>query len=248
MESRSKSFIAVVGSQNYNLATPYSDVDKLHFVYPSWEDLYQGKFVKDRSTSDSLDYAVYDVRKFAHYLCKGSPNFIEALFTVRATISDSLFEELRGMRSSIARMNLPSLYNACKGMFRQQQSKAEMEVFNNPSDTKTVGKHIASAIRIAQLLIRFQESGFTNYDNALWYKSNSPEQLELTRLKEGKVKSYEKLLLYIDGLDEYDDAISRLYDSYVPNTVDLKTEKLVNDIVGEFVQLNIVEELKRGLK
>ncbi|WCS69921.1 hypothetical protein Goe27_00380 [Bacillus phage vB_BsuM-Goe27] len=247
METRSKSFIAVVGSQNYNLATPYSDVDKLHFVYPSWEDLYQGKFVKDQATSDSLDYAVHDVRKFAHYLCKGSPNFIEALFTVRATISDFLFEELGGMRSSIARMNLPSLYNACRGMFRQQQSKAEMEVFNNPSDTKAVGKHIASAIRIAQLLIRFQESGFNNYGNALWYKSNSPEQLELTRLKEGK-QSYEKLLLYIDRLDEYDDTISRLYDSYVHNRVDSKTEKLVNDIVGEFVQLNIAEELKRGLK
>ncbi|APZ82502.1 nucleotidyltransferase [Bacillus phage vB_BsuM-Goe3] len=247
METRSKSFIAVVGSQNYNLATPYSDVDKLHFVYPSWEDLYQGKFVKDQATSDSLDYAVHDVRKFAHYLCKGSPNFIEALFTVRATISDSLFEELRGLRSSIARMNLPSLYHACRGMFRQQQSKAEKEVFNNPSDTKAVGKHIASAIRIAQLLIRFQESGFNNYDNALWYKSNSPEQLELTRLKEGK-QSYEKLLFYIDRLDEYDDTISRLYDSYVHNKVDSKTEKLVNDIVGEFVQLNIAEELKRGLK
>ncbi|QZA69728.1 nucleotidyltransferase [Bacillus phage 035JT004] len=245
MEERKVSFKAVVGSYNYNLATPDSDVDQLHFVFPTFDDLYKGTQIKGVSTSKQEDIAIHDVRKLADYLCKGSPNFIETLFSVRTFQKDGLYGQLLAMRSQIITLNLPDFYNACRGMFRQQHAKAEAALFSKEVDYKVVGKHTASAMRISDLLLKFHKSGFNNYEEALWYDSGTIAHETLVGLKSGKA-DFETLQKYVDYLDELDGDINEVGDGYRKQKVDMDTAQEVQNLVRVYVEKNIRRELKRG--
>ncbi|UPI11795.1 hypothetical protein [Bacillus phage SBSphiJ6] len=245
MDDRKLSFKAVVGSYNYNLATPDSDVDQLHFVFPTFDDLYNGVQIKEVSTSKQEDVAIHDVRKLADYLCKGSPNFIETLFSVRTYQKDGLYGQLLAMKSQITTLNLPNFYNACRGMFRQQHAKAEAALFNKELDYKETGKHIASAMRIANLLLKFHKSGFNNYEAALWYDSGTIAQETLVGLKSGKA-DFLTLRDYVEHLDGLDGDINELGDDYRKQKVDTDTAQEVQDLVRVYVEKNIRRELKRG--
>lgn len=246
MEERKVSFKSVVGSQNYNLATPHSDVDELHFAYPSLDDIYRGKFVKKVETSNDRDYAVHDVRMFADYLCKGNPNMLETLFSVRTVTNDKLFSELYNIRHRISTMNLPAFNRACRGMFKQQRLKAEKALFRPKADYAAVGKHIAAAMRIADLSIRFHRSGFKNYEAALWYEEGTYDHATLVELKLGKGMDLYSLNEYYTGLEEYESKLDLLFADYDACQVDTETQQNIQDTVRGYVEEHLRKELEKG--
>lgn len=247
MEERKVSFKSVVGSQNYNLATPKSDVDELHFAYPSLDDIYRGKFVKKVETSNDRDCAVHDVRMFADYLCKGNPNMLETLFSVRTVTNDNLFSELYSIRYRIATMNLPAFNRACRGMFKQQQLKAGKALFRPKADLAEVGKHIAAAMRIADLVIRFHSSGFKNYEEALRYEEGTYDHNTLIGLKLGKGMDLHALNDYYNGLEEYESALNAISDDYGTCQVDTETQQNVQNTVRRYVEEHLRKELEKRM-
>ncbi|QZA70378.1 nucleotidyltransferase [Bacillus phage 278BB001] len=247
MEERKLSFKSVVGSQNYNLATPKSDVDELHFAYPSLEDIYKGNFVKKVETSNERDYAVHDVRMFAEYLCKGNPNVLETLFSVRTVTNDRLFSELYNIRHRIATMNLPAFNRACRGMFKQQHLKAEKALFRPKADYAAVGKHIAAAMRIADLAIRFHSSSFKNYEGALWYEEGTHDHATLVGLKLGKGMDLYDLNEYYNELEEYESALGEIFDDYNNCQVDTETQQNVQNTVRGYFEEHLRKELEKGM-
>ena len=63
---------ALVGSHNYNLNTPSSDKDYKYFVYPTWDDLYDGKKYHKEVVTETEDYTVHDIRQLPMLIWKAN--------------------------------------------------------------------------------------------------------------------------------------------------------------------------------
>ncbi|QQO40643.1 nucleotidyltransferase [Bacillus phage 000TH008] len=243
-----ESFTSVVGSHNYNLVTTNSDIDKLMFVYPNFEDMYQGTFVKDVEVSKDVDIAVHDVRKIPEYFLKSSPNFLEILFSVSTGVRDELFTDLRKERDRITKINLPSFYEACRGMFTQQYKKGRKmyidycKYLDKDDIDVVIGKHIASALRIYNLLTRFHSQGFSHYEDALWYEDGTEDGEMLKNLKTGRLRGLHGELL--DELENHANTIMTLKKDYRDNTIDYETKEYVDEIVQKYVKNNLKAELR----
>ncbi|AXH71083.1 putative nucleotidyltransferase [Bacillus phage BSP38] len=248
MSNRDRSFKSLVGSHNYNLATSDSDVDYMTFVYPNFDDLYKGVFVKETSITDWEDIAVHDVRKIPEYLYKSSPTFLEILFSERTVLHDSLFQELKDVRNDIVTMNLPRLFESSRGMFIQQFKKAYDKHLKGGSH-KEIGKSIASAFRLYLFLKSFAESEFSDFKNAIYFETGTKFQGSLMWLKLGKATEGEHLE-YLRDLQECEREINdKFKDKYRNNSVDEKTHRFVQDTVKSYVENHIREqfEKKKGL-
>lgn len=242
------SFTSVVGSHNYNLVTDKSDLDKLMFVYPNFEDMYKGTFVKDVTISKGVDISVHDVRKLPEYFLKSSPNFLEILFSVRTVVEDELFNELRKERDNIVKMNLPSFYEACRGMFTQQLKKAQKahseryKYTNEDNVDVVVGKSIASALRIYNLLTTFHSQGFSNYQDSLWYEVGTVDHGIIASLKTGELKSRHEEFLEV--LEVNADIITTLKKDYRDNVIDYEIKEYVDEVVQKYVKNKLKAELR----
>ena len=72
-------FKSLVGSHNYNLATPTSDKDYKVFVFPTFDDLYFGQTYKHSTVGEHVDYQAHDIRKLPELLAPaGQPESLNA--------------------------------------------------------------------------------------------------------------------------------------------------------------------------
>ena len=126
--NRKVSFKALVGSHNYNLQIESSDKDYKAFFLPSFEDLYSGEKYPKSITSDTEDIEYHDIRKLPNMLWKSNVNFLEVLFSMEVYKYDELYDKLRSKREEIVRMNLPYLYDACMGMFKQKYKEFKRDI------------------------------------------------------------------------------------------------------------------------
>lgn len=184
VEDRKLVFKSLVGSQNYNLATPRSDKDYKAFVYPTLNDLYEGKFVKKAVVTDNEDTEYHDIRKLPVLLSKSNVNFVEVLFTEEVTSRDELHKEFYNLRNDIAKMNLSYLFDASMGMFNNEVKlyKKKMEV----GQELQAYKYAASAIRITDFLIRFFNTDFNDFKQAIWYEDDSVRRDFILTVKRGE--------------------------------------------------------------
>lgn len=214
MDDRVLVFKALVGSQNYNLATPKSDKDYKAFVYPTLDDLYEGKSFKKASTSEGMDIEYHDIRKLPNLLAKSNVNFLEVLFSEEATSGDELHTQLLDLRDDIARMNLSHLFDACMGMFNKELNNYRKQM--KKGDKAQAFKYAASAVRITDFLVRFSLGNFEHMKTALRYSEGSVGQKFILYVKTGRYPSYH--IDYI--LQEHEKAaadLKKLYKSYKKN-------------------------------
>ncbi|WJZ23636.1 RNA repair pathway DNA polymerase beta [Listeria phage LIS04] len=187
------SFSAVVGSKNYNLVTPTSDTDMVHVQYPTLDTIFNNSF----NVKVNGDVTYQDIRKFTQLLIKGSPNYIEILFSCDANSYDSFYQELLEIRDDIAKINLSRTYDALLGMCYQQVKKVITQTKHELTDHATVGKSVASALRSSHLIRRFHETNFNSYDSALWL--SGIERDDLMRYKLGEF-TYDQLLSHLESV------------------------------------------------
>lgn len=210
-------FKTLVGSNNYNLATPESDKDYKVFLLPTFEDLYSNKYIKAGSIkSETEDLDFYDIRELTNVLYKSNINFIEVLFSNEIIIPENLpgwakiyVQDIFKLKEDIARMNLPYLYNACMGM---AFNKMKLLDKGTESSKHLIEKHgydtkaFMTAYRVLDFLERYADNGFTDFRAAINYEDPSylrflrsgkltkEEAIHRNELKEARIKTnYESI-------------------------------------------------------
>jgi len=239
----------IVGSHNYNLNTPSSDIDYKIFVTPTFDDLYFGKEFKNSIIGETADYAIHDIRKMTHLFEKANINFLEVLFSNSCDISKDnhttqiLLQEIFNMRDDIARMNLPYLYNACVGMHYEKRNNVLKGTAGTQHLVDKFGydtKQALHSLRVLDFLRKFADNNFTDFQAAIWYDDNSFAREYLLEVKDGKY-TYEQyynhaanLLALIRGKYE---------DKYKSREFDAKTGIKLDRLIKEIVRKEILSKM-----
>ena len=86
----------LVGSQNYNLDTPNSDVDTYSFVLPSYFDIITNKPLVslELTLSDNSKAYVKDIRLAFNLLRKPSPNSVEYFLSKYKVYDNPAFDQV----------------------------------------------------------------------------------------------------------------------------------------------------------
>lgn len=169
----------LVGSHNYNLNTPESDMDYKIFVCPTFDDLYTGNSHSESIIGHDADFDFHDIRKMDNLLYKANVNFLEVLFSQSVMINPQLqpdtkkqVEELFNMKHDIAKMNLPYLYHACIGMHHNKMKYLEKGTSGTQHLVDKFGfdtKQALHAYRILDFLERFAQNEFSDFGQAIYY-------------------------------------------------------------------------------
>lgn len=241
------SFKAVVGSQNYNLITKYSDSDVKIFKNPTFDDLYYGDKRSIGTKSAALDTEMHDIRKLPNLLYKANVNFTEVLFSTRVETNDDLYFKLKPLRNDIARMNLPHLYEACRGMFKQKHFDFKRDTnYVNVNEWLTdeyylkLGKTVSNAYRPFDFLKRFEATSFNDFFSAINYKDNDSERKFILSLKNGELRNESELE---NILEEKYKELETYKEKYYTHKVDEELNLHVQQIVKDHIKGYLKEEL-----
>ena len=246
---RKELFRAVVGSKNYNLNTKGSDTDYKVFLLPSFDDLYQREqFHKSLNETDQ-DVEFHDVRKLSSLFWKSNVNFLEVPFSsdifiqkdLSKPFQDGLYEVFQ-RKEAIARMNLPYLYRACVGMYYQKHNRVlEGRSIGNTNHLVEAyqydTKEAMHSLRVLDLLIRYEQQGFTDFKKAICYADR--EKQWLINIKEGEYL----LEVYMAMAKDLKEAVDKIKEKYMTSIPDHKLKNDLEKIVETMVRENIKEEL-----
>lgn len=202
-------FASLFGSHNYNLNTENSDKDYKLFIYPTFDDLYTGKYFSTSVVGFEFDYDIHDIRQLSELFWKTNINFMEVLFAEEIMTFEwepkYLIEWMLERKEDLARMNLPYLYNACVGMSIQKQKR--MMGKGTESTKHLVEKYgyeckeASHAIRVLDFLLRYHNDGFCDFKRAIYYGDDEPflsMRDVLVRVKTGQysLSQVEKMLAF----------------------------------------------------
>lgn len=146
----------LIGSQNYGLATPESDVDTFTFVFPNFEDFICGKTVKSfefQVDEDGGKCMVKDIREAFNLLRKCSPNSVECALSeyryINPRYADPFYENITSDKFYLTHCDYFHMLQSCLGMAKQVKNR------NMP-----LGKKVAHALRMEDLSHKYLNQGF----------------------------------------------------------------------------------------
>lgn len=138
-------FISIYGSQNYNLAGPYSDVDTECFVFPAVKDLlFITKPISFKIHTDNGDIYVKDIRQMFDELRKCSPNVLELLASKYMLINEEYECYILAMLMNVDRFAKLSTYKLLKGL--------EGLLHRYTKEIDMCPKYLVNALRIEQMI------------------------------------------------------------------------------------------------
>lgn len=207
----------LVGSHNYNLNNERSDKDYKFFVFPSFDDLYDGLRFSDAKQSDNFDYSVHDVRSLGDLIATANLNFIEVLYSTEKIV-DYTLQWLYQDADVYATANLPRFYSATYGMAYQKikelhkgTAKTDVLISEFGYDTKQA----SHAIRCLYTLSHFLCTG--KMQSALWYKSDSFDRNVVLNVKNGFYSENDFLSLIKEWEVFWGSETKRFFQSQQPN-------------------------------
>lgn len=254
-------FKALVGSHNYNLNDETSDKDWKYFVLPTFDDLYTGKYFSTSKVGTEEDYDAHDIRRLTELFWKANVNFLEVLYskeiefpikevrvkslgggdmlyTPKVTVDHTpwLLQNIFDLRDSIAIMNLPYLYSACKGMFHEKMKRIQSPTSGTQGLMDKHGydtKQALHSYRILDFIVRFHKHDW-DFKEAMTYHRN--ERRALLSIKHGGFT-----------LPEFKDMVNSMYteeflaleDTYKSMAPNLETKATLESLVKEMVRRNI---------
>lgn len=186
-------FRALIGSQNYGLATETSDEDFYVYHCPTFEEIYNNKsLVREEKTDNGILFHK-DIRSLPNMIKKSSFNQLEILWSTQQDICDIstfkpnqafVFGELMGWlhkhRDEIARANLPRLFQSTMGELRHRFSDIGNDKYTSGTkdlfkkygyDTKNAMHGIRLCYMLEQLMYPlplgqiFEDTPIYTYDN-----------------------------------------------------------------------------------
>jgi uncharacterized protein len=173
-ENHRLAFRALTGSHNYNLNMAESDKDYKYFVFPTFDDLYSGKYYTNAKTSPELDYTVHDIRHLGDLIWKANINFLEVLFSTDYTYFDNVADSIISRGELYASMNLKSFRNATYGMHVNKMLHLLKGTETTNALVERFGydtKQACHALRCLYVLEKYAEN--QNMRNALWFENGT---------------------------------------------------------------------------
>lgn len=218
-------FMALIGSQNYNIHTINSDADFKVIGAPTKHMLYTGKNLKEEVNVSTGILEYKDLRDYGYLLSSSNINFVETLFSKQIILLDerfkSILEFLLENREQIARMNIPNLFNSSKGMANKG--------FNEANSKPEWHKPARNSLRVTLTFLRYAESDFNNYESALYFTGAEREKLLL--LQDGSVP-FEEYAEEYNILQEKMLSFGKICSSFEQNTsLKEQMEKLFIDFL-----------------
>jgi len=197
--------------------------------------------LKKGSVTPTEDHSFHDIRKLPNLLTKSNITFLEVLFSEDFETYDSdLCRELLANRGPIARMNLPYLYDACRGMFHQENKKYHKNIGTENEDKAF--KAASSAMRVSDFMVRFLVTNFNDFKSAIYYGENENARKHLLKVKKGDV-SQGRIKFELGRQYEVFDKIKP---NYKQHKLDTDTRNSLHEVVQSYVKKNLREELKNG--
>lgn len=194
MNERKAVIKALVGSWNYNLGLKddiilpngklikKSDKDYKLFVLPNFEDLYTGKRFSSSIVTETEDIATHDVRQLVDLLYKSNVNFMEVLASTDLQVAEGNpeIEEIVSLKKEIFKMNLPYLFNAMYGMYKNKMSLVRKGTEGTQYLVDQFGydtKQMLHAFRSLKFIIDFEATDFDDFEKAMKYFGADLDQM-----------------------------------------------------------------------
>lgn len=234
-------FLSIVGSHNYNLNTNTSDKDYKAFIIPTFDDLYNNKMFSKNIISEKTDLKVHDIRKLPDLLFKANVNYLEVLFSEELTINQDikewkLLDELIALKNKIAKMNLPYLYKACKGMYYNRIKRLNNGTQETIHLVEKYGydtKQAYNAYRILDFAERFYQTDFKNFKKAIYY--NEKEKIKLLNIRNGKYSKEEINEMIMKKFDNF----NKLEEIYTKQSIDRELYDKLKELIKKLVCINL---------
>lgn len=235
-------YIALYGSQNYELQTEKSDIDTKAIVLPSLEEIVLNK--KPVSMEVELPNGehcdVKDIRLMFGNFKKQNINFLEILFTDYYWFDDAAedeIEELRSLREDIARYNQKVAVSCMKGMAEQKFQALEKEFPSKLEVLEKYGydpKQLHHIVRLREFLERYI-NGESFKDCLL-----SNHKTHLLRIKEGKFTLFDARQIALAEMNKIKVIVAEFSENELE--VNNEIEEKMNDIMLRLFKkkLNIV--------
>lgn len=217
---------ALVGSHNYGLANEESDLDYKVFVTPTFEELYSGTRYAKSIITTTEDNDIHDVRKLTDLLFKANINFLEVLVSNDLYIptGNTEMHSIIKLKKEIFKMNLPHLYNACKGMYFNKMKEIGKGTEGTQHLVDKYGydtKQATHAMRVIKTAIKFESTNFEDFDNSIRYYDDELKLMLNIRHGEYTRKEFEEIANEHFKLSFL--PLAEKYGSYKPN-LELKDE------------------------
>ncbi|UUV46525.1 nucleotidyltransferase domain-containing protein [Bacillus phage vB_BanS-Thrax3] len=235
---------ALVGSNNYNLATPErvlsgrtilaSDKDYKVFVMPTFEELYKQKMFAENIIGVDADYDLHDIRKLPDLFWKANLNYLEPLISKELVLESSKeLKELYDLRYEIFNMNLPKLFDALGGTFKQKMKLLPKGTEGTQVLVDLFGydtKQAQHAYRLLDFAIKYEALGFKNPEKALRYEGEEIFFMHDFKFGFWTQENFERLAYHIH--DAQFVHLKEKYRSHKPNEeLKLHIENLIMQLV-----------------
>ena len=241
-------YVALYGSQNYNLDTPKSDLDFKAMVVPTLDDIVFGRRLVSTTHEFNIDGVqglvdVKDCRSLISCWKKQNVNFVELLFTKYFYINFAYAEEIMALRNNaeyIAHYDEAKALSCMVGMAKEKYA-ALFKPY--PSQKEVVEKYGYAAKQLHH--IHRLRALMENYIDGMAYK----DCLIVPREKASLVA----LKLYKPILDPAQvkadaDVVIRLMEEmrkdYVAATVDEEVGLILDKVQGDIIRKALKFELK----
>lgn len=160
-------FIALKGSQNYEMDNKDSDIDAICFVIPSIEDLFYKREVSITHKCENNELIdIKDIRLLVELLKKANPSYLEILFSKYVVAfnkdGEELVKYLQENREKFAAANKTKLLKTCVGTINSKIKNLYHDSPARAEDIKNYGyclKEIHHAFRLNILLKEYFENG-----------------------------------------------------------------------------------------
>ncbi|PGA05530.1 nucleotidyltransferase domain-containing protein [Bacillus mycoides] len=235
---------ALTGSHNYNLATEGSDKDYKVFTAPTFDDLYTGNRYKKNIITELVDQDIKDIRQLPELLWKSNIAYMEILFSHDIVTTTHKLHYLLGVRDEIARINLPQLFKSTGGMHNERLKRLEKPTDGTQHLVDKYGYNTKEAMhdfRSMKLLVDFEATGFTGYEEALRYEDY--ERQAILDIKNGIFTKDEFLQFTTNYHDKVFAPLKEKYCSQKPNE---ELKAYMDDIVKDVVEDELGLELLMG--
>ena len=243
-------FLAVQGSQNYNLDTYsddyVSDVDMKCFVLPTFKDLYYGNKVSKTLVTNFGQVEVKDLRLLTDLLGKMNSSYLELLYTPYFCVEpkyENFVTLLKSKRDELVQERLPLLVKSMYGMCLEKQKalcheyeglKDKLELFGG-YDPKQLHHALRMLVMMDGLLYN------STYEKVLTFNGEAKDNLLSLKVngvknKERAVEMMEETVWYAAKLYNTVWDGKQLRDGYL---VSSNTLKYMEELVYNMVELGL---------
>jgi calcineurin-like phosphoesterase family protein len=246
-------FVALQGSQNYNLDDEESDVDSIVAVLPSYDDLILGNVIKSTTlilpNNEHVD--IIDIRNLIEQWKKQNTHFLQILFTDYKIINKDYKEYINTffeMNEDIANINRYRLYKNIFGIIKSCYNSA-FEIIEDTNSfsyyDRTLymykGKPLSHLIRLSILWDNLYLNHYT-YKDAIKQFSASTRKLiiDIKREKIPCMKAFNYGKEYANNITKSSCTIKENYNHNNIQTIN-NMYLILKTIINEFIKktLNI---------